>query len=159
MPPMMERHKKNTSWYCAPRDSITWKVEVILIPTQQTFSFTLSEDEENILDYVTKQISLQAQGPETEEGDNRRIDDEDAKYELFIKRPSAANNPKYFRLSPTESLRKALRGLNVIEHPTIYCVPNEENLLKAFPTGTDKIEEQPTNQPTTGALPASPMTS
>ena len=49
MPCVMERHKKNSSWYCSPRDLITWKTEVVIIPTHKIYSINISEQEEEIL--------------------------------------------------------------------------------------------------------------
>ena len=116
MPPIMERHQKNTSWYCGPRDMITWKVEVIMHPSQQTVSFNLSENEENILEHISKHLR-----PSEELTNNN--------YKLFIKRPSPANKPRYIEMKPDECLRKVLDGLTIIEHPTIYCVPNDDETI------------------------------
>jgi hypothetical protein len=135
MPPVMERHKRNTSWYCGPRDMIIWKVEVILHPTKQIINFDLSENEENILilQHILKHLSPSG-----------GISGISNNYKLFIKRPSAANKPRYIEMKPHERLRKALEGLTIIEHPTIYCVPNDETHLKEFPIGTEEILEDTT---------------
>jgi hypothetical protein len=131
MPPIMERHQKNTSWYCGPRDMITWKVEVIFHPSQQTVSFNLSENEENILEHIMKHLQ-----PSEGSTDNN--------YKLFIKRPGPANKPRYIEMKPDECLRKVLEGLTIIEHPTIYCVPKDDTTLKQFPVGTESILEDKT---------------
>ena len=142
MPSFLERHKNNTSWYCGPKDNITWKVEIIIMPTKNFFSFQLSEKEENILDCISKHI-----------GEFHR-DDSDVpttllgSYQLFTKRlPSSAKDPKYVQIENNICLKKALNGLTIIEHPTIYCVPNEN--LKDFPIGTEKITEKTDNIITT----------
>ncbi|MGK3737673.1 MAG: hypothetical protein ACI90V_004520 [Bacillariaceae sp.] len=139
MPGFLERHKNNTSWYCGPRDNITWKVEIIIMPTNKTFSIQLSEKEENILDCITKHIvefhKDDSDIPSTLSGSN---------YQLFTKRlPSSAKNPKYVQIENSVCLKKALNGLTIIEHPTIYCVPNDN--LEDFPIGTEKITEEKTD--------------
>jgi len=136
MPSFLERHKNNTSWYCSPRDLITWKVEVIIMPTKKTFSFKLSEQEEAIFDCVsTHMVEFYKDDSDIRNmllGSN---------YQLLIKRlPSSAKSPKYVRIEKNECLKKVLEGLTIIENPTIYCVPNES--LKEFPIGTEKITEK-----------------
>mmetsp|Transcript_25562 Transcript_25562/g.28670 ORF Transcript_25562/g.28670 Transcript_25562/m.28670 type:complete len:305 (-) Transcript_25562:916-1830(-) len=136
MPSFLERHKNNTSWYCGPRDLITWKVEVIIMPTKKTFSFKLSEQEEAIFDCIsTHMVEFYKDDSDIRDmllGSN---------YQLLIKRlPSSAKSPKYIRIEDNECLKKVLEGLTIIENPTIYCVPNES--LKEFPIGTEKITER-----------------
>jgi len=136
MPSVLERHKNNSSWYCGPRDLITWKVEVILVPTTNTFSFNLSEQEEGILDRISKHVS---EFHEDYPNMPTRLSPDN--YQLVIKRlPSAGNNPRYTRIENNKSLRKALEGLTIVEHPTIYCVQSE-NMMN-FPIGTNEITEK-----------------
>jgi hypothetical protein len=127
MPPMMERHKTNTSWYSAPRDTITWKVEVILHPSLETITFQLSEDEKNVITHIRNEfdkVKMTLNGV----------------HHLFVKQlPTSAKNPRYFELQDTDSLRIFLPKKGVVEHPTIYCVPADS--VATFPTGTDKITE------------------
>ncbi|VEU38461.1 unnamed protein product [Pseudo-nitzschia multistriata] len=136
MPPILERHKNNTSWYCGPRDLIMWKVEVVLVPTESTVSFNLSEKEESILDHIAKHIT------EFHKNDpNMPTKLSPQNYQLLIKRlPSAANSPRYARIENNKSLREVLEGFMVVEHPTIYCVPNEK--MTDFPIGTKEIIER-----------------
>ena len=54
MPSMMERHKKNSSWYCAPRNQITWKVEIVVHPENRALTFQVSEYDENLFDTVSE---------------------------------------------------------------------------------------------------------
>jgi hypothetical protein len=133
MPTMMERHKSNTSWYCVPRDMITWKLEVIVYPDRQSVSFKLIENEENIMDHVSSHCEKQG------------VPLLGGVYRLFLKKlPSSAKNPRYVEVHPTEtSLKKILEGETVVEHPTIYCVPEEQ--VHEFPTGSDKIVEVSTS--------------
>jgi hypothetical protein len=146
MPPMMERRKSNTSWYCAPRDMITWKLEVIVYPERKSIRCQLSENEENIMDHISNQCEKQ--------GISLLKD-----YMLFVKQlPGPAKDPRYIQLHPADTLKKALKDNTVIEHPTIYCVPAEHvqdfptgscqimelsttDQVQDFPTGTDKIME------------------
>jgi hypothetical protein len=127
MPPMMERHKTNTSWYSAPRDTITWKVEVILHPSLGTITFQLSENEENVITHIRNQfdkVNMTLNGV----------------HHLFVKQlPTSAKSPCYFELHDTDSLRRFLPKKAVVEHPTIYCVPADS--VAKFPTGTNKITE------------------
>eukprot|EP00980_Cylindrotheca_fusiformis_P023172 scaffold10199_cov146-Cylindrotheca_fusiformis.AAC.29 len=132
MPTMMERHKTNISWYSAPRDVITWKVEVILHPSLRTLSFQLSEDESNIMAHIMNQLG--------KKGISLK-----GVHRLFMKQlPTSSSSPRYDEIGETDSLRTFLAKKAIIEHPTIYCVPTE--CAADFPTGTDKIEEVPTNE-------------
>ena len=129
MPAMMERHKSNTSWYCAPRDMITWKLEVIVYPERKTVMFKLSENEENIMNHVLSHC--------TKSGINLLK----GQYHLFLKKlPGSADNPRYVEVHPIETtLKQVLDRQTIIEHPTIYCVPEQQ--IQAFPTENDKIME------------------
>lgn len=129
MPPMMVRHKSNSSWYCPPRDTITWKVEAIVCPSKTSVHFNLSENEENILSHVSKQI--QKEGIPIPSG---------VEFCLFLLRlPSSAKNPRYVEISDSDSLKTILRGMTIVEHPTLYLVPKE--MRGQFPTGSETITE------------------
>ena len=83
MPPMMERHKSNTSWYCAARDMITWKLEVVVYPGEKRISFKLSENEKNLMEHVSKGCEKEGIGLPG------------ADHHLFLKKlPSSSKNPK-----------------------------------------------------------------
>lgn len=128
MPSMMVRHKTNTSWYCAPKDTITWKVEVVVHPSKATTSFNLSEHEEDLMGKVSSHCTKEKITIPT--GENS----------LFLmKLPRTEAGPRYAELDPMASLKTALRGMSLIEHPTIHLVPND--IREKFPTGTDKITE------------------
>lgn len=128
MPPMMVRHKSNSSWYCGPRDSITWKVEVVVHPSKITTSFNISENEENIIDHMLRHC------------EKKDILMPSRDYCFFILRlPGQAKNPEYIALGPSDSLKTALRGMTIVEHPTIHCVPND--IRDEFPTGSEKVVE------------------
>ncbi len=128
MPPMMVRHKSNSSWYCGPRDTITWKVEVILHPGKEVFSFNLSENESNIHDHIFKH------------GKKENVLISPGEHSLLIMRlPSQAKNPLYLELGPSDTLKTILKGLTIVEHPTIHFVPQE--LRGQFASGSDKISE------------------
>jgi hypothetical protein len=126
MPPIMERHKLNNSWYSHPKDTITWKLEVIVFPEQKIVTFSLSEKEEHILDHVARHCGFDS--------------DTASSYRLLLKKiPCSSNHPKYIPIDPTSNLKRILSGETVIEHPSIYCVPM--NQMNEFPTGSDLIEE------------------
>lgn len=131
----MERSKKNSTFYSAQKDLITWRAEVIMVsdPTKNV-TFNLCENETNVMEHVEKRC-------------NQSLPN----HSLFLKLPSRAhNNPRYLRLEHNDSLQKSLRGQTIIEHPTIFCVPEDQ--VQDFPTGTDKIEtinEQPTTSTST----------
>ncbi|KAL3919616.1 MAG: hypothetical protein SGILL_003670 [Bacillariaceae sp.] len=133
LPPFMERHKTNSSWFCSPRDMITWKVECVLVPGSQIISFNLSETEDAILESVLKHVPKEG---------NDDVPKTQGDLKLFLKRPSPANQPRYVELDPNTCLQKALEGLTILEHPTIFCVPNDASCLKDFPTGTTLLVEQ-----------------
>ncbi|KAL3903499.1 MAG: hypothetical protein SGARI_005354 [Bacillariaceae sp.] len=136
LPSFMEQHKNNNSWYCGPRDLITWKVDCILVPDTEKISFKLLENEEGILEQILKRVPQQ--------NDNATMEDasSDSEYKVFVKRPSPANQPRYKEVNPNESLRDALKGLTIVEHPTIYCVRNIKEHLQRFPTGSGLVVEQ-----------------
>eukprot|EP00537_Pseudo-nitzschia_pungens_P010859 CAMPEP_0172389842 /NCGR_PEP_ID=MMETSP1061-20121228/6630_1 /TAXON_ID=37318 /ORGANISM="Pseudo-nitzschia pungens, Strain cf. pungens" /LENGTH=613 /DNA_ID=CAMNT_0013120075 /DNA_START=194 /DNA_END=2034 /DNA_ORIENTATION=+ len=157
MPPILERHKSNSSWYCGPRDVMTWKVDVVLVPSTTTVSLAISEQEEDVFGVVSKHVAelnanANANANALQKAKNNNDHDPVDRiipaplssspddYELLIKRlPSAANNPRYAQLKKNESLRKSLEGLTIVEYPTIYCVPREH--LNDFPIGTTAITE------------------
>lgn len=135
MPSIMERSKKNSSFYSAQKDLITWRVQTIMVSEPaNNVAFNLCENETNVMEHVEKRC-------------NQSLPN----HSLFLKLPSRANNnPRYMRLEPNDSLQQSLRGQTIIEHPTIFCVPEEQ--LQDFPTGSDKIEtidEQPTTDSST----------
>jgi hypothetical protein len=143
MPSVLERHKKNTSWYCGSRDLITWKVEIVLAPKTRTFSFNLSEQEEGILDRISKHIA-DTYRDDSDMPSNLSTEN----YQLLIKRlPSSANNPRYIRIQNDVCLKTALEGLTIVEYPTLYCVPIEN--MKAYQVGTKGVTEK---IPTTSSL-------
>jgi len=126
MPPMMVRHKSNSTWYCGPRDVITWKVELIVYPTKVTSSFQLSETSENIMDHVIAHCE--------KEGIRISYDS----YLLYTMRlPCLSKQPRYTEVDVTACLKTILRGTTIVEHPTIHCVPKE--IEDQFPIGSDKI--------------------
>jgi hypothetical protein len=126
MPPMMVRHKSNSSWYCGPRDMITWKVELIVHPTKVTLSFQLSETAENIMNHAMTHC---------EKAGIRISHDSHTLY--ILRQPSVSNQPQYMEIDPSACLKTILRGTTIVEYPTIHCVPQE--IKDQFPTGSDKI--------------------
>ncbi len=136
MPPMMERHRNNSSWYCTSRDLITWKVEVILVKQKKTFSFNMSEQDQGIFSQISNAINNIYKD---DSGMPSKISSD--KHQLLIKRlPSSANSPRYIRIKNDDSLNKALEGLTIVEYPTIYCVSDES--MKDFPLGTSVMTEK-----------------
>jgi hypothetical protein len=149
LPSFMERHQTNTSWYCGPRDMITWKVECIVFllsssnPTKRTvLNLMISEHQENLWDYIRTKLGKEEMVTPT------ATTTPPPPYKLFLKRlPSPANKPRYIEISSNNSscysLRSALEGNTIIEHPTLYCVPcssssnASDNLLDQFPTTCD----------------------
>lgn len=160
LPSFMERHQTNTSWYCGPRDMITWKVECIVLlpssflssnntttqsqqPKKMVLNLMISEHQENLWEYIRTKLGQQEKDaviPPTITSPPL--------YKLFLKRlPSPANQPRYIEITSESSsctLRTALEGKTIIEHPTLYCVPcssssdaSAENLLDQFPTSCD----------------------
>ncbi|CAJ1956361.1 unnamed protein product [Cylindrotheca closterium] len=129
MPTMMDRHKKNASWYCVKRDTIMWKVEVILHRSRKSFSCQLSEDEAEIISHLQKHAQKTGLS----------IDDS---MRLFVKElPAPTNKQRYAEIEPIDNLRSFLSGMTIIEHPTIYCV--DKDFVAEFPTVNDKIKELP----------------
>lgn len=127
MPTMMERHKKNNSWYCVKRDTIMWKIEVIMHPSKKSFSFQLSEDEAEILTHLQKHAQKA----------DISIDDS---MQLFVKQlPAPTNKQRYVKIETIDNLRSFLAGKTIIEHPTIYCVDNDS--VVEFPREDGKVKE------------------
>lgn len=133
MPAIMTRHKNNSSWYSVPRDEITWKVEVSVYPTGASFSISVSENEQNLLETVLKHHK--------EKGHELF-----GQYSLFCRRGMAnSKKPSYVHIGPEDSLKNILRGLTIVEYPTIYFVP--EQYLSDFPTSVVGIAELATDDP------------
>jgi len=152
MPSVLERHKNNTSWYCGSRDLITWKVEIVLAPKKRTFSFNLSEQEEGILDRISKYIA-DTYRDDSDMPSNLSTEN----YQLLIKRlPSSANNPRYIRIQNDVCLKTALEGLTIVEYPTLYCAPIDN--MKDYQVGTKGITEKtPTTSSLDSADPGAPV--
>jgi len=142
MPPVMERHRNNSSWYCSSRDLITWKVEVILVPQMKTFSFNISEQDQGIIgqisNFIISTYKDDADMPSSMSSDNHQV--------LIKRLPSSANSPRYIRIKNGDSLKKALEGLTIVEYPTIYCVA--DGSMKDFQLGTTVITEKTTTTST-----------
>lgn len=139
MPTMMERHKTNSSWYCVPKDVITWKIEVIVYPEKTKVTFTLSEDETNIMDHVAQHCEKANISVSTNE------------YQLYLEKlPKTSKTPLYLLIGPTDTLRNKLSGLAIIEHPTLYCVPRD--MTSGFSTICSGIAEiSATDKPSIGS--------
>ena len=128
MPPFMERHKHNTTSYNLNKNTIFWKIDVIVEPEKRVVSLSLSETEEGVMNQIAKRCF----------GNDFATRLQETKYHLFLKKiPTSAKNPKYVKIDHTTNLKQALAGETIIEYPTIYCVP--ENQLNEFPTGNDMI--------------------
>ena len=129
MPPVMERHTKNTSSYNLKKNTIFWKVDVIVEPEKRLVSFSVSENEEDIfIKHIAKRCF----------GTDFATKQKQTKYHLFLKKiPTSAKNPKYVKIDQTSSLKQALAGETIIEYPTIYCVP--ESQIEEYPIGSDMI--------------------
>ena len=129
MPPVMERHAKNTSSYNLKKNTIFWKVDVIVEPEKRLVSFSVSENEEDIfIKHIAKRCF----------GTDFATKQKQTKYHLFLKKiPTSAKNPKYVKIDQTSSLKQALAGETIIEYPTIYCVP--ESQIEEYPIGSDMI--------------------
>ena len=140
MPPIMERHKCNTSWYCAPRDCITWRIDVLVYPRRQLFHFQQSEKDDNILDRI-RMVCKEEQASLNR--NNSLLMEDGVSYRLFLKRlPSSAKNPRYVELLKSDTLKDVLEGMTIIEYPTIHCVPDSDQvMLSEFPVGSDKVVE------------------
>jgi hypothetical protein len=160
LPSFMERHQQNTSWYCGPRDMITWKVECIFIPPSSQkvkLELNLSEYDDNILERI---LALRKRRLDDEHNTKTQANDttaatttttttnqkhgttftscDDDCYSLFWKRlPSPANQPVYIQLQPHTTLRTLLEGRTIVEHPTLYCVAKKNEYLQQFPTTTN----------------------
>ena len=139
MPPIMERHRKNTSWYCSSKDVITWKVEVVLEKGKKTFALNISELEDSISGRISKFLK-ETYGGDSDISSMVTSDN----YQLLIKRlPSSADKPRFIQIEKNTCLKTVLEGLTIVEYPTIYCVSNENK--ESFPIGTNKITEEVSN--------------
>jgi hypothetical protein len=124
MPPGMQRHKSNTSWYHAKTDTFYWKVDFVIhgAPTSVLSLPKLSEHD-NLSEELSKAL------PDTSNSTH-----------LLIKRlPCRSNSPSYIELERKAStLNTALRDMTVIEYPTIEVVPL--GLLDRFPRYIQEVE-------------------
>ena len=146
MPPVMERHRANTSWYNSKTNVITWKVDVVILPMRTTITCSISEQETNILSVIMSAAAAvtEAAAVTSSVGIQAALQGKAGSscYGVYMARlPSQANRPRYLRVDDpsTTSLRQVLQGQTIIEYPTLYLVPDD--LAHEFPIGTDKIEE------------------
>jgi len=126
MPETMVRHKSNSSWYCGPRDLITWTIELIVYPTKIGSTFQVSEGTENIMDLVITHCQKEGVTISNE-----------SHFLFMMILPSISNQPRYIKVDPKANLKTILRGTTIIEYPTFHCVPQE--MMDQFPTDSDKI--------------------
>ena len=125
MPPGMQRHVSNTTWYHSKTNILYWKVD-----------FVIHQDNNS-----TRIISI----PKLDE--NANVTEELKKpwpqytneHHLLLKRlPCPSNQPTYVELDrQTSTLKSALRNQTVIEYPTIELVPTTR--LSQFPLSIEEL--------------------
>ena len=124
MPPGMQRHKSNTSWYHTKTNTFYWKVDFVIhgTPTRVLSVPKLSEHAN-----LSKELA-------------KALPDASNSTRLLIKRlPCRSNSPLYVELdSKTSTLKSALQDMTVIEYPTIEVVPLA--LLDRFPRYIQEVE-------------------
>jgi hypothetical protein len=124
MPPGMQRHKSNTSWYHAKTDTFYWKVDFVIhgAPTSVlslpkiSEHANLSEELANAMPGISKSAHL-----------------------LIKRLPCQTSSPLYVELDRKMStLNTALQDMTVIEYPTIEVVPS--GMLDRFPRYIQEVE-------------------
>jgi len=127
MPPGMQRHATNTTWYHHKTDTIHWKVDLNISTSNDETSRVVSipklDENASIAEEVKK-----AWPEYTLDG-----------HHLLIKRlPCPSNKPRYVELDNSETtLKMALRDQTIIEYPMIEVVPTQA--LSIFPRSIEEI--------------------
>jgi hypothetical protein len=126
MPPGMQRHKSNTSWYHAKTDTFYWKVDFLIHDTSsptRVLSLPKLSEHANLSEELAKAL------PDLSNNSH-----------LLVKRlPCRSNSPSYIELDRKSStLHTALQDMTVIEYPTIEVVPPE--LLDRFPRQIQEVK-------------------
>lgn len=113
MPPGMQRHETNTSWYQFKTDTIHWKVDLQIHSSDdneraQVVSIQKVDENTSLVQVLSKSI------PENDVNE----------YHLLLKKlPCPSNKPLYVELDREVTLKAALRDKTIIEYPTIEVVP------------------------------------
>jgi hypothetical protein len=121
MPQGMERHKSNTSHFNTKSERIIWKLEFSIHgdatpPNKMIVSNKVSEESKFIEEWNKHTQNMEIQ--------------QDLHF-MLKKLPCPANKPQYVELNKESTLGDALKGMTVIEFPTIYVVLATE--LHNFP--------------------------
>jgi hypothetical protein len=121
MPPGMERHKSNTTHVHAKSNVFMWKVEfaIHVDGTAATTIVSLNKvPEDAIIRHEWEKVA-----PNVSPAQDLHF--------MFKMIPCPANRPSYMELDKESTLKDALRGMTVIEYPTIDVVIATE--LHKFP--------------------------
>ena len=121
MPPGMERHKSNTTHFHAKSNALLWKLEFAIHDDGTCATRIVSQNkvpEDAILRHEWEKVAPNM--------------DADQELHFMLKMiPCPANRPSYVELDMESSLKDALKGMTVIEYPTIDVVVATE--LHRFP--------------------------
>lgn len=127
MPQGMERHKSNTSHFNTKCERIMWKLEFSIHnevnPPQKMIVSTKVSEETKLIEEWKKHTQ------------NMEIRQE--LHFMLKKLPCPANKPQYVELNKESTLGDALKGMTVIEFPTIYVVVATE--LHNFPRLIEEV--------------------
>lgn len=125
MPPGMERHKSNSTHYQTKNEVLHWKVEFLLCdgakPTTKIVNNKISEESKVIDEW------------------NKLRDGDDVFHFLLKKLPCPSNKPHYVEIDKEFTVKEALKGMTVIEYPTIHVARTID--LEQFPLLIQEVEE------------------
>ena len=121
MPPGMERHKSNTTHFRAELNVFVWKLEFAFHVDATSSARIVSRNkvpEEAVIRHEWEKVA------------SNMGTDQELHFMLKII-PCPANRPAYIQLDKESTLKDALKGMTVIEYPTIDVVVATE--LHRFP--------------------------
>jgi hypothetical protein len=139
MPVGMQRRKDNSSHI--KKDIIYWKTEVrVHDPNEQPTVHFLKLSEQALLLEELQKLSMSA-GSEHAEMTAKALSGstvERKMHWLIQKLPSPSNRPCYSELTDSQAtLQSTLKGMTLIEYPTIEAVPDE--MLCNFPRAIEEV--------------------
>lgn len=121
MPPGMERHKSNTTHFHAKSNMLIWKLEFAFHVDATSSATIISHNkvpEEAIIHHEWEKVASNM-------GTGQEL------HFMLKMIPCPANRPAYVELDKESTLKEALKGMTVIEYPTIEVVVATE--LHRFP--------------------------
>lgn len=132
MPPGMHRHKSNTTHYVAKTESILWRLEFLVHDDKDDASH---QPKVLINNKVTEESKLM---DEWNKHMNNFVDED---YHFLLKKlPCPSNKPQYVKIDKQGTLKDTLKGMTVIEYPSICVVKTKD--LEKFPLLIQEVKTE-----------------